>query len=170
MKHTQEPWTMNPSCFNDTPDNRDWGFEIRSDADSRKMVRWRTENPGKVQDSFCGVNVCDGGVQFNGSGDPHGPCDGIIDKDEVEANANHIVACVNGCANLNPAAVTKAVRAAELGLAFIVECNATNGGKFQALEDAVRGALEEVEPGMVGLALMALKHAAALEAAKKVTP
>lgn len=84
-KHTPGPWEL-------APDKTGGAFHIEAIADSRKMRRWRQENPDKRQDTFQGVSICRAAVHYNGSGAPLGPTDGLIDPEEVEANARLIAA------------------------------------------------------------------------------
>lgn len=76
-KFTPGPWEV--SMRHET------SFNVRAQADSRALLRWRDKNP-QAERSFKGVSICNTGVGYNGSGERFGPNE-LIDLDEVKANA-----------------------------------------------------------------------------------
>ena len=91
-EHTPGPWLIT--------EPRSTSREIVADVYSRKMAKWRAENPGNRGHYFKGVDICTINVNWNGGGNVFGPTDGLIDMGEINANANLIAAApelLNAC-------------------------------------------------------------------------
>lgn len=68
----------------------------------------------------------------------------VTDRATQQANADRIVACVNACAGMNPTAITHAMRACKLLLAWRTEETSKEGDAAWRLA-AAQGYLESAE-------------------------
>jgi hypothetical protein len=100
MKHTEEPWNLH-KCYNGDP------LVCESDGKSWTFGDWRLAKGEKIL----------GDISFT-IGAPMG-WPRVESREECQANAERVVACVNACAGItNPSAIKRLLRAvADLYLA-----------------------------------------------------